>query len=136
MSWIKIQMKFPNKCLVCGKTVGVGQTGYWSRGVGIKHEACADQEDGSKPKSSKPEDSRKPESNNRQKIQNSIQCIVCGDPAGCSLCEMLNDCSTEAVSKNCICKKCLSDSNAFTVYQKAAESKFPILGQRFGTLNS
>ena len=38
MSWVKMTMKFPGKCTVCGKTVDTGQVGFWARGMGVKHE--------------------------------------------------------------------------------------------------
>ena len=41
MSWVKMTMKFPGKCTVCGKTVDTGQVGFWARGMGVKHEECS-----------------------------------------------------------------------------------------------
>ena len=31
MSWVKMTMKFPGKCTVCGKTVDTGQVGFWAQ---------------------------------------------------------------------------------------------------------
>ena len=38
MSWVKMTMKFPGKCTVCGKTVDTGQVGFWARGMAVKHD--------------------------------------------------------------------------------------------------
>ena len=108
-------MRFPGKCQECGKKIDAGQVGFWSKGVGVKHEACHEPEDIPPPKAQ----------------HTSIRCMVCGAPAGCDFCEMLDDCDLKTVSKNCICKKCLSGPDAFEAYQQAAGSKFPILKQDF-----
>ena len=61
MSWVKMTMKFPGKCTVCGKTVDTGQVGFWARGMGVKHEECSQVAE--------------------------LECMACGAPAGCPLCE-------------------------------------------------
>ena len=80
MSWIKIPMKFPGTCIVCNDKIEINEIGLWSKGVGVKHEKCAQ--------------------------TNELQCIVCGSPAGCSQCEFQDICDIPNVSQLCICKKC------------------------------
>ena len=41
MSWIKIPMKFPGTCIVCNDKIEINEIGLWSKGVGVKHEKCA-----------------------------------------------------------------------------------------------
>jgi len=57
MSWRKIPMKFPGTCIVCNEKIPVNEIGLWAKGLGVKHEKCAQ--------------------------INELQCIVCGSPAGC-----------------------------------------------------
>ena len=40
MSWVPIPMKFPGTCIICNKIIEKGETGLWSKGVGVKHEKC------------------------------------------------------------------------------------------------
>ena len=61
MSWRKIPMKFPGTCIVCNEKIPVNEIGLWAKGLGVKHEKCAQ--------------------------TNELQCIVCGAPAGCPQCE-------------------------------------------------
>jgi len=57
MSWRKIPMKFPGTCIVCNEKIEVNEIGLWAKGLGVKHEKCAQ--------------------------INELQCIVCGASAGC-----------------------------------------------------
>jgi len=41
MSWRKIPMKFPGTCIVCNEKIEVNEIGLWSKGLGVKHEKCA-----------------------------------------------------------------------------------------------
>jgi hypothetical protein len=41
MSWIKIPMKFSGTCIVCNDKIEINEIGLWSKGVGVKHEKCA-----------------------------------------------------------------------------------------------
>ena len=42
MSWIKITMKFDGTCIVCNEKVNANEIGLWSKGIGVKHEKCAE----------------------------------------------------------------------------------------------
>ena len=42
MSWRKISMKFPGKCIVCNKKLEVNEIGLWAKGEGVKHEKCGE----------------------------------------------------------------------------------------------
>ena len=101
MSWRKITMKFPGECIVCNEKIEANQTGLWAKGLGVKHEKCAQNQE--------------------------IPCIVCGAPAGCSQCEFTDECDLERVSQICICKKCSDVQDPFTSYQNATKTKFRIL---------
>ena len=101
MSWIKIPMKFSGICIVCNDTIEINEIGLWSKGVGVKHEKCAQ--------------------------INELQCIVCGSSAGCPQCEFQDICDISNVSQLCICKKCSDGRDAFNSYQKSSNKKFPIL---------
>ena len=101
MSWIKITMKFDGKCLVCNKKVKSKEIGLWSKGVGVKHEKCAE--------------------------TNELKCIICDGPAGCQKCEFEEDCDRSLVSQLCICKKCEQEDGVFDLYQKSLKKKFSIL---------
>ncbi len=101
MSWRKISMKFPGTCIVCNKKIEVNELGLWAKGLGVKHEKCAE--------------------------VNELTCIVCGGPAGCSKCEYIDDCDRKKVSQLCICRKCNETENPFDVYQKSVKKKFSIL---------
>lgn len=94
-------MKFVGTCIVCKKKIDVNEVGFWSRGIGVKHLACAEVKE--------------------------LRCLVCGGPAGCPQCEFRTDCNLAKVSQLCICKKCNDAEDAFISYQKAVAKKFPIL---------
>ncbi len=94
-------MKFPGSCIVCGKKIEANEFGLWAKGVGVKHEKCVEAKE--------------------------LQCIVCGKPAGCSICEFRDDCDLEKVSQLCICKRCSEDSDPFGNYLKSVKRKFQIL---------
>ena len=101
MSWRKIAMKFPGTCVVCNKKIEVNELGLWAKGLGVKHEKCAE--------------------------TNDLNCIVCGKSAGCSTCEFKEDCDIESVSQLCICKKCNEADNVFKNYQTSVKKKFSLL---------
>ncbi len=101
MSWRKINIKFAGTCVVCGKRVEANTTGLWAKDVGIKHEGCAQAA--------------------------TIDCIICGAPAGCTECEFGEDCDTEKVSQPCICKRCGDTPDPFGPYRAAAGKKFRLL---------
>jgi len=101
MSWRTMSMKFPGTCIVCKKKIEINEIGLWAKGIGVKHQACADVIE--------------------------LRCAVCGGPAGCPKCEFAADCDLTKVSQLCICKKCNDGKDAFTSYQKAIAKKFPIL---------
>ena len=96
-----MSMKFPGTCIVCKKKIEINETGLWAKGIGVKHQACADVVE--------------------------LRCAVCGGPAGCSKCEFADDCDLSKVSQLCICKKCNDNKDVFVAYQKAIIKKFPIL---------
>lgn len=101
MSWRKITMKFPGKCIVCNEKIEKDDVGFWAQGVGVQHEKCAEVKE--------------------------LTCIVCGNPAGCPQCEFRDTCDLEVVSQLCICKRCDSEADAFNQYQKAVLKKFRLL---------
>ena len=101
MSWRKITMKFPGTCIVCNEKIEANEIGLWSKGVGVKHEKCAEIKQ--------------------------LQCIVCGSSAGCDQCEFREDCDLETVSQLCICKKCGEKKEAFDFYLDCVKKKFPLL---------
>ena len=98
MSWIKITMKFDGTCIICNEKVNANEIGLWSKGVGVKHEKCAE--------------------------VNELKCVICDNPAGCLLCEFQNNCDRSLVSQLCICKKCESKGNTFEHYQISEKDKF------------
>ena len=102
MSWIKITMKFDGTCLVCNQKVIANDIGLWSKGVGVKHEKCAEKNE-------------------------ELKCIMCGDSAGCVRCEFIKECDLRVVSKLCICKKCEQEQNSFDSYKNSVMKKFPLL---------
>ena len=102
MSWIKITMKFDGKCLVCDQKIKAKEIGLWSKGIGVKHEKCAEQ-------------------------SVDIKCIICDGEAGCKTCEFLENCDLQKVSQMCICKKCEGSDDLFLTYQNAIIKKFPRL---------
>lgn len=101
MSWRTIQMKFPGTCIVCKKKIEINEQVLWSKGLGVKHQTCAQIAE--------------------------LKCGICSGPAGCSQCEFTNDCNREKVSQTCICKKCYDEKDAFTLYQKTISKRFPLL---------
>ena len=103
MSWRKIPMKFPGTCIVCNQKIEVNEMGLWAKGLGVKHERCAESE------------------------VRELNCIVCGGPAGCTQCEFQDDCNREEVSELCICKMCLDAKDPFSAYQDAVKKRFPAL---------
>ena len=104
MSWRRITMKFPGTCIVCQEKMSANEVGLWSKGVGVKHEKCAEVKE--------------------------LPCMVCGAPAGCPRCEFQDDCDLENVSPFCICKKCGDAAGTFSRYVQSAQKKFPGLGAR------
>ncbi|MCV0372384.1 MAG: hypothetical protein K5793_02375 [Nitrosarchaeum sp.] len=101
MSWRRIPMKFPGTCVVCNEKIEINEMGLWAKGIGVKHEKCAQ--------------------------VNELSCIVCGGPAGCLQCEFLDNCNIEKVSQLCICKKCSEANDVFESYQKSVKKKFSLL---------
>ena len=94
-------IRFPGDCVVCGEKVNANETGMWARGVGVRHVGCVQAK--------------------------TLACIVCGGPAGCGMCEFRDDCDIESVSDICICRKCSEMPDTFSVYQRAAAKRFPLL---------
>lgn len=101
MSWRKISMKFPGTCITCNKKIEINEIGLWAKGLGVKHEKCAE--------------------------VNELTCIICGGLAGCTQCEYAEDCDRNIVSQLCICRKCNETNNPFDAYQKSVKKKFSIL---------
>ena len=104
MSWRKIPMKFPGTCIVCNEKINVNEMGLWAKGIGVKHEKCAQIKE--------------------------LQCIICGGSAGCRECEFREECDLEKVSQLCICKKCIEKSDPFKEYQESMKKKFPLLNPK------
>ena len=104
MSWVRIPMRFPGKCVVCHKPVLAKEIGFWAKGLGVKHERCAVPD------------------------TKELVCSVCGASAGCSVCEFSDICDIPNVSQLCICKACSDNKKAFDLYKAAANTKFPHLG--------
>lgn len=94
-------MKFPGTCVVCNEKIEVNEIGLWAKGLGVKHEKCAQ--------------------------INELKCIVCSGSAGCLQCEFQDICDIQKVSQLCICKKCSEDKNSFDSYQKSVKKKFLLL---------
>ncbi len=94
-------MKFPGTCIVCNQKIEANEMGLWAKGLGVKHEKCAEIKE--------------------------LQCIICGKSAGCSKCEYSEDCDLESVSQLCICKRCNENENPFDAYQKSVKKKFSLL---------
>ena len=101
MSWRKITMKFPGKCLVCNEKLEKDEIGFWAKDVGVKHEKCAQVKE--------------------------LICGVCGRTAGCPSCEFHDSCDLEKVSQICICKKCESREEPYNLYQNQILKKFRLL---------
>ena len=98
MSWLKITMKFDGTCIICNEKVSANEIGLWSKGIGVKHEKCAE--------------------------INELRCVICDNPAGCLQCEFQNDCDRSLVSQLCICKKCENQEHTFEQYQLSVRDKF------------
>ena len=98
MSWLKITMKFDGTCIICNEKVNANEIGLWSKGIGVKHEKCA------------------------EIIE--LKCVICDNPAGCLQCEFHDDCDRSRVSQLCICKKCESQEHTFEHYQMSVKDKF------------
>lgn len=101
MSWRKIPMKFPGTCVVCNDKIEVNEIGLWAKGLGVKHEKCAQ--------------------------INELKCIICGCSSGCLQCEFQDICDIQKVSQLCICKKCSEEKNSFDSYQKSVKKNFSLL---------
>ena len=91
-------MKFDGTCLICNKKVNANKIGVWSKGIGVKHEKCAE--------------------------INELKCVICDNPAGCLQCEFQNECDRSLVSQLCICKKCETQEHTFEQYQLSIRDKF------------
>ena len=98
MSWIKITMKFDGICIVCNEKVSANEIGLWSKGLGVKHEKCAEIVE--------------------------LKCVICDNPAGCLQCEFQDNCDRSQVSQLCICKKCDSQKHTFEQYQGSIRDKY------------
>tara|TARA_Y100000590_G_scaffold389503_1_gene464572 strand:+ start:164 stop:466 length:303 start_codon:yes stop_codon:yes gene_type:complete len=98
MSWIKITMKFDGTCIVCNEKVNANEIGLWSKGIGVKHEKCAEIVE--------------------------LKCVICDNPAGCLQCEFQDNCDRSLVSQLCICKKCDSQQHTFEQYRVSVRDKF------------
>ena len=98
MSWIKITMKFDGTCIICNEKVNANEIGLWSKGIGVKHEKCAEIVE--------------------------LKCVICDNPAGCLQCEFQDNCDRSLVSELCICKKCDSQQHTFEQYQVSVRDKF------------
>ena len=98
MSWIKITMKFDGTCIICNEKVNANEIGLWSKGIGVKHEKCAEIVE--------------------------LKCVICDDPAGCLQCEFQDNCDRSLVSQLCICKKCDSQQHTFEQYRVSVRDKF------------
>ena len=104
MSWRKIPMKFPGTCIVCNEKIKIGEIGLWAKGMGVKHEKCAEVAE--------------------------LQCMICGSSAGCQNCEFLEECDVKKVSPFCICKKCNEKPDPYVEYQNSTKKKFPLLHRK------
>ncbi len=114
MAWIKLTMKFPGKCMECGKPIPAGQPGLWLKGVGVKHVQCATSEDMDSSDTSVP-------------VVNRIMCSLCGKSAGCSECEFQDNCDIANVSPSCLCAPCSQKNDVLSLYHVSVGKKFPIL---------
>ena len=98
MSWIKITMKFDGNCIVCDEKVKAKEIGLWSKGVGVKHEKCAEIVE--------------------------LKCVICDNPAGCLQCEFQDNCDRSQVSQLCIYKNCVRLKHTFDQYQGTIRDKY------------
>lgn len=97
-------MKFTGTCIICNEKIDVNEIGLWSKGVGVKHEKCAQTKE--------------------------LRCTICSGPAGCETCEFLDDCDLEKVSPLCICKQCSESSDPHFEYLQSVKKKFPLLNPK------
>ena len=104
--WIRLLVKYKGKCADCGKEIPQGEYALWSRSSkAIKHVNCED---------------KSPEI----KVEvMTLDCFVCGKPAGCAECGFEADCNRAVVSQACICNQCLSTKQAYENYQQAFIAK-------------
>jgi len=56
--------KYEGKCIVCNQMIKKNEMGFWSKGIGVKHEKCAE----------KNED---------------LKCIICGGQSGVQIVNLL-----------------------------------------------
>ena len=91
-------MKFDGTCIICNEKVNANEIGLWSKGLGVKHEKCAE--------------------------VNELKCVICDNPAGCLQCEFQDNCDRSLVSQLCICKKCDSQQHTFEQYRVSVRDKF------------
>ena len=96
-------MRFPGTCIVCKEKIQVNEVGLWAKGLGVKHERCAETAGG-------------------------LDCIVCGGPAGCPGCEFADECDIQNVSQMCVCDRCSQQGNLLASYRNASGKKFRTLG--------
>ena len=101
MSWRKISMKFPGKCIVCNEKIEIDEIVMWAKGLGVKHEKCAQIKE--------------------------LTCAICGGLAGCSQCEFQDICDLEIVSQLCVCKNCGEHKNIYQDYVSTTLKKYPSL---------
>lgn len=94
-------MKFAGTCTVCNEKIEVNEVGLWAKGLGVKHERCAQVKE--------------------------LLCTVCGGPAGCDQCEFNDDCDLEKVSQMCICKKCSDAAGSLSSYRSSVKKRFHVL---------
>ncbi len=97
MSWIKMQMKFPGKCVICKGDLKKGDLGLWAKNQGVKHLECSESE--------------------------SIPCAICGGPAGCEICEFADICDIPNISPKCVCSKCVDTDDPLHSYQRAVGNR-------------
>jgi hypothetical protein len=102
--WIDLVVKFRGICKTCGKVLIKGDRAVWSKNSkAIKHIECHI----AGLKDSKFGGIR-------------LNCVVCGNDAGCLECEFEASCNREKISKLCICKSCYSKSDVLELYTQAA----------------
>ena len=107
MSWRKIPMKFPGTCIVCNEKIAINEIGLWAKGLGVKHEKCAQVKE--------------------------LTCVICGRSAGCSKCEFQDQCNLDKVSQLCICKDCTEQKDPCQSYKISVAKKFPLLNMSDST---
>ena len=78
--------------------MNANEIGLWSKGIGVKHEKCAEIVE--------------------------LKCVICDNPAGCLQCEFQDNCDRSLVSQLCICKKCDSQQHTFEQYRVSVRDKF------------